>query len=61
MPVYICGGRFDRAAPLENQISLLKQIQHSRLTIFEGSHMLLWQDRLAFTTIAQFLLLQKFS
>lgn len=60
MPVYICGGRFDRTAPLENQIALLKQIQHSRLTIFEGSHMLLWQDRLAFETISQFLLLRNF-
>jgi len=51
---YICGGRFDNTAPLANQLALLQQIKNSRLTLFDGSHMLLWQDPFAFHSIIDF-------
>ncbi len=58
MPTYICGGRYDKTAPLENQLALLQQVPNSRLTLFDGSHMLLWQDPFAFQSIKDFLLLE---
>ncbi|HSX26862.1 MAG TPA: alpha/beta hydrolase [Chlamydiales bacterium] len=54
MPVYIAGGRYDKTAPVENQMALWRQIPRARLTFFEGSHMLLWQDPFAFQSIAAF-------
>jgi 3-oxoadipate enol-lactonase len=56
MPTYICGGRYDKIAPLANQCALLQQIPNARLTLFNGSHMLLWQDAFAFQSIIGFLL-----
>ncbi len=56
MPTYICGGRYDHVAPLENQVALLQQIPQARLSVFHGSHMVLWQDPLAFQSIRDFLL-----
>jgi hypothetical protein len=56
MPTYICGGRYDKIAPLANQCALLQQIPNARLTLFHGSHMLLWQDAFAFQSIIGFLL-----
>ncbi|ODN41603.1 alpha/beta fold hydrolase [Piscirickettsia litoralis] len=53
---YICGGHFDKTAPINNQLSLLNQIPNARLTMFHGSHMLLWQDNFSFKSIAQFLI-----
>ena len=55
MPTYICGGRYDKTAPLANQVALFQQIPDARLTLFNGSHMLLWQDALAFQSIIAFL------
>jgi hypothetical protein len=48
MPTSICGGRYDKVAPLANQVALFQQIPNARLTFFNGSHMVLWQDALAF-------------
>lgn len=56
MPTYICGGHHDKTAPIENQLNLLQQIPNARLTFFNGSHMLLWQDPFAFASIKNFLL-----
>jgi 3-oxoadipate enol-lactonase len=56
MPTYICGGCFDKTAPLQNQFALFQQIPHARLTLFDGSHMLLWQDPFAFQSIVAFYL-----
>jgi hypothetical protein len=56
MPTYICGGRYDKTAPLAKQVALLQQIPDARLTLFNGSHMLLWQDAFAFQSIIDFLL-----
>ena len=56
MPTYICGGRYDKTALLANQVALFQQIPDARLTLFNGSHMLLWQDAFAFQSIIDFLL-----
>lgn len=55
MPTYICAGKFDNTAPIKNQLALLKQIKQARLSIFTGSHAVLWQDPLAFKSIVEFL------
>lgn len=52
---YLCGGHYDYTAPIQNQLALLDKISNSRLTLFNGSHMLLWQDNFAFTSIVNFL------
>lgn len=52
----ICGGKYDRTAPIQNQIALFKQIPNSKLFFFDGSHMVLWIDPLAFESIKFFLL-----
>lgn len=57
MPTYVCGGRYDKTAPIQNQLALWKQIPNARLTFFEGSHMLLWLDSFAFQSIISFCLL----
>lgn len=54
IPTYICGGRYDRTAPFENQVALWRQIPSARVSFFEGSHMMLWQDPFAFQSIASF-------
>ncbi|WP_020414481.1 alpha/beta fold hydrolase [Microbulbifer variabilis] len=51
----ICGGRYDRIAPFENQKALFQQINESRLGIFEGGHHVLWQDTLIWGFILSFL------
>ncbi len=56
LPTYICAGRFDACAPLENQLALFNAIPNSRLTFFNGSHMFLRQDRLAYANIKTFFL-----
>lgn len=55
MPVYIAAGRYDNTAPLKNQLALLAKIPHARLGIFNGSHMVLWQDPMLFDSIINFL------
>lgn len=55
MPTYICGGRYDNTAPIKNQLALLQKIPNARLTLFNGSHALLWQDAFAFESIINFL------
>lgn len=54
-PTYICGGKYDRTAPISNQLALLNEIPHARLSIFKGSHMFLWQDLWAYESIGHFL------
>jgi 3-oxoadipate enol-lactonase len=56
IPTYICAGRFDNCAPIKNQLALLEKIPNSKLSIFDGSHMFIWQDPLAFKCIKQFLI-----
>ncbi len=57
---YICGAQYDKTAPIKNQLAMLENINHARLSLFNGSHMILWQDPFAFTSIISFLKESKF-
>lgn len=54
MPVYLVAGRYDNVAPIKNQLALLSKIPQAKLSIFNGSHLVLWQDPLAFESIINF-------
>ena len=54
MPVYICGGRYDGIAPVDNLTAMQKQIPRARLELFEGGHLFFIQDPRAFQQIATF-------
>jgi 3-oxoadipate enol-lactonase len=53
-PTLVCGGRFDGIAPPENVERLARQIPDAELTLFEGGHQFLWQDRTAYPRIVAF-------
>jgi 3-oxoadipate enol-lactonase len=55
MPVFICGGRYDGIAPVDNQAAMLRQIPDARLELFKGGHLFFIQDPLAFERIIAFL------
>jgi 3-oxoadipate enol-lactonase len=55
MPVFICGGRYDGIAPVDNQAAMLRQIPNARLELFTGGHLFFIQDPLAFERIIAFL------
>lgn len=55
MPVYICGGRYDGVAPVENLESMVKQIPHATMDLFDGGHGFLAQDAAAYQRVIQFL------
>ena len=55
MPVYICGGRYDGIAPVDNQTAMQRQIPKATLELFEGGHLFFIQDPRAFQQIAAFL------
>ena len=55
MPVYICGGRYDGLSPPVNLEALHRQIRGSSLDFFEGGHMFIRQDPMAFAKIIEFL------
>lgn len=55
MPVFICGGRYDGIAPVDNQHAMQRQIPSAQLELFEGGHLFLIQDRRAFERISAFL------
>jgi 3-oxoadipate enol-lactonase len=54
-PVFICGGKYDGIAPLENQRNLNERIPNSKLELFEGGHGFLGQDPKAYKKIIKFL------
>lgn len=54
-PVFICGGRYDGIAPVENQLALQRQIPGSRLELFEGGHGFLNEDSRAYERVIAFL------
>jgi len=56
LPVYICAGARDGIAPPTNQHELARAIPGAVLEFFDGGHMFLIQDRVAFPKIAEFLL-----
>ena len=55
MPVYICGGRYDGVAPVDNLRALERQIPDARLELFEGGHLFLAQDRSVYPRVMAFL------
>ena len=55
MPIFICGGRYDGIAPLDNQQALHRQLPHAQLELFEGGHGFLQQDPAAYQRIVEFL------
>jgi 3-oxoadipate enol-lactonase len=55
MPVFICGGRYDGQAPIENQHAMKRQIPHAFLEFFDGGHSFLGQDPRAMDRIVAFL------
>lgn len=55
MPVFICGGRYDGVAPIDNQTALKEQIPHAHLELFAGGHGFLQQDANAYRRVLAFL------
>ena len=51
----ICAGRFDGTAPLANSELMADRMPAARLEVFEGGHLLMYQDRRVFPTIVEFL------
>jgi 3-oxoadipate enol-lactonase len=54
-PTLICGGKFDGIALPETQEKLAAQIPGARLSMFEGGHLFMLQDRTAVQTMIAFL------
>ena len=54
-PVFICGGKYDGIAPVANQEALHRQIQGSRMELFEGGHGFLNEDPRAYERVIAFL------
>ena len=54
-PTLVCAGRYDRTAPLENAELLAERIPDARLEVFEGGHLLMFQDRRVFPAVIDFL------
>lgn len=55
MAVYICGGKYDGIAPVNNSKALAHQISNACLEFFEGGHLFLREDPRAFSQIIAFL------
>ncbi|CAA0105791.1 putative protein [BD1-7 clade bacterium] len=51
----VCGGRYDRTAPIANQIALFEQLPNARLGFFQGGHNVMWQDAMMWDCIETFL------
>ncbi len=54
-PTLVCAGRHDRTAPLANSELIARAIPGARLEVFDGGHLLMFQDRRVFPTIVEFL------
>jgi len=52
---FICGGRYDGIAPINNQEALLGQLPNAQLELFEGGHGFLNEDPRAFERVTAFL------
>ncbi len=55
LPVYICGGKYDGIAPVENLVALERQLPNARLELFEGGHLFLAQDMRVYPRLLAFL------
>ena len=56
MPTYICAGKHDGIASPENQHALASLLPNGKLDFFDGGHLFLMQDPMAFESISEFLL-----
>src|SRR5215510_250284 len=54
-PVFICDGRYDGIAKVNNQHEMQRQIPNAQLELFEGGHLFFIQDSRAFERIIAFL------
>ena len=55
VPTLVCAGEYDDQAPLPNSIALVEGIPDAQLRVFQGGHLFLLQDRVAFGEIIDFL------
>jgi len=55
VPVLLTGGVYDGIAPVENLRQLQQQIPDSELRLYEGGHLFLIQDKLAYPQIVDWL------
>jgi 3-oxoadipate enol-lactonase len=51
----ICAGRYDDLAPVTNSEFLADHMANARLEVFEGGHMVMFQDRRVWPTVIEFL------
>ena len=54
-PTLICGGKYDGIALPETQEKMRSRIPNAELTLFEGGHLFIIQDRAAFPAMVAFL------
>ena len=55
MPVLLVGGRYDGMTPMSNMLVMHDKIANSSLTLFEGGHFFLTQDKNAYPFIIKWL------
>lgn len=55
MPVLLAGGRYDGIAPVANMEALAARIPGATLTLYDGGHLFLVQDKSAYSDIIQWL------
>tara|TARA_X000000368_G_scaffold60838_1_gene42913 strand:- start:929 stop:1735 length:807 start_codon:yes stop_codon:yes gene_type:complete len=55
VPVLLAGGKYDGIAPIKNMEYLHEYIKSSTLKFYEGGHLFLIQDKLAFKEITEWL------
>jgi 3-oxoadipate enol-lactonase len=51
----ICAGRYDDLAPVANSEVLTARMANARLEVFDGGHMVMFQDRNLWPTVTEFL------
>jgi 3-oxoadipate enol-lactonase len=51
----VCAGRYDDLAPLANSEMLAAHMPNARLEVFDGGHMVMFQDPTVYPTIVEFL------
>jgi pimeloyl-ACP methyl ester carboxylesterase len=51
----VCAGRYDGLAPVANSDVLVGRMPHARLEIFDGGHLVMFQDGRVWPTVVDFL------
>jgi 3-oxoadipate enol-lactonase len=51
----ICAGRYDDQAPVANSEFLVDRMPNARLEVFDGGHLVMFQDRTVWSTVIEFL------